>query len=159
MDSICKDIGIKENPLSKDKVKEISSPILQKAADKLTTAKMRIEALQYEQPPAKYKDEKKLPEDQQDPTKYIFVASINWEDKKAPIEQDKETNDFFKLKGLIFGISSGFTNDQGDNPEVQKAFLSALQTMTPVAALPPAKTDSEPETQASRKDQENPAKK
>lgn len=136
MDSICKDIGIKENPLSKQSLDKIESPLLKNVANKVANANMRIEALKYEQPPVKYKDkDKKEKADQQDPTKYVFVASVNWTDDEA----SNETNDFFKLKGLIFGISSGYTDSKSDdNPEVQKAFLSALQALTPVAALPPA---------------------
>ncbi|MGF1937816.1 MAG: hypothetical protein RM347_026095 [Nostoc sp. ChiQUE02] len=124
MDSICKDIDI-ENPLSKEKIEEIGSPFLKKAATKITNANMRIEALQYEQPP----------EIKKEPTKYIFVASVNWEDDNN--KTDSKDKDFFKLKGLIFGVSSGFTDNQTDeNPEVQKAFLSALQAMAPASSRP-----------------------
>ena len=130
MDSICKDIGIKENPLSEQKINEIDSPLLKNAAKKVVNANMRIEALQYEQPPAEKKE----------PTKYVFVASVNWTDDNN--DNDGKDGDFFKLKGLIFGVSSGFTdNKTGENPEVQKAFLSALQVMAPAssqAALPQA---------------------
>ncbi len=147
MDSICKDIGI-DNPLAEKKIEEINSPFLQKAAKKAENANMRIEALQYEQPPIKYKvnqdTNQREKADQQDPTKYLFVASVNWPDD--PKETDDASKDFFKLKGLIFGISSGFTDDEsGDNPEVRKAFQSALQAMTPVAALASA-TDKSAES-------------
>ena len=157
MKSICEDIGI-DNPLDKKKIEEIDSPFLKKAAEKVENANMRIEALQYEQPPVKYKDnDNKEKAEQQDPTKYLFVASVNWADDKN--NTDAKDKDFFKLKGLIFGVSSGFTDgESGDNPEVQKAFQSALQAMTPVAALAPA-TDKLAESQnGSTESKESPQK-
>lgn len=147
--SIGKDLGIEENenPLSPESLKKIESPLLKRVAEKVASAEMRIEALKYEQPPVKYgPDKKELPADQQDPTKYVFVASVNWKDKTDDQNENKPS-DFFKLKGLIVGVSSGFTNGEtGDNPEVQNAFISALQAMTPVAALAPA-TDKSAESQ------------
>ncbi|MEA5622215.1 hypothetical protein [Nostoc sp. UHCC 0251] len=149
INSICKDLGIEEKPT--DTLAKIDTPLLKTVLDKVADADMRIEALQYEQPPTEDKVGQKIPEAQQAPTKYVFVASVNWKndntgDGKGKKDEKNEKNDFFKLKGLIFGISSGFTKSEtGENPEVQKAFLSALQAMTPVAALPAATKDSNPE--------------
>lgn len=155
MDSICKDLGIIEKPT--EKLKAIDTPLLKTLIDKVDNANMRIEALQYEQPPTQDKEGKEIPADKQAPTKYVFVASVNWEDDNST----SQNNDFFKLKGLIFGISSGFIGSEtGENPKVQKAFLSALQAMTPVAALPAATEDStklqgaNPETPSASKTEE-----
>ena len=120
MKSICEDIGV-ENPLAEDKVKKISVPLLKNAAQKLNNASILIEALQYEKPPESDKD-----------SKYVFVASVNWKDE----QNGEQSQDFFKLKGLIVGISKGFTDNQkGENLEVQKAFQSALQAMLPARSL------------------------
>lgn len=103
---------------------------------------MRIEALEYDKPPTKNKDGKEISQDKQDSTKYIFVASVNWKEdgknENGNSSSDNEKKDFFKLKGLILGISSGYTDSEnGENKAVQKAFQSALQAMN-VTALPPS---------------------
>jgi hypothetical protein len=134
IDSICKDLGV-SNPI--EKLKSIDVDILKNVVTKVETAKMAIEALQYEKPPVKLDKatNEKLPDDQQDPTKYVFVASVNWDDN----EKLEGGADFFKLKGLILGISSGFTDSKtGENKVVQDAFLSALRGMEPAPALMPA---------------------
>lgn len=141
MASICNDIGV-ENPLDEAKINNMDVKILKTAATKLVSANMRIEALKYEQPPKKYDTDPKTQEDAidpktkkkilanvQDPTKYVFVASINWKDD-VPVDP-KVRPDFFKLKGLILGISSGYTAKDGENLEVQAAFQSALQAISP----------------------------
>lgn len=139
MDSLCKDMGIESNPLSEQKLKEIESPLFKNIATKIATANMRIEALKYEQPPVKDKDGTAI--EPPPLSKYVFVASVNWGDntsKNGGGEATNQPKEFFKLRGLILGISSGFTsNETGENPEVQKAFLSALQAIPSVAALPP----------------------
>lgn len=137
IDSISKDLDI--TPPT-ETLKSIDTPLFKNIADKLINANMRIEALQYEQPPVK-KGEKagQAPDDPQDTTKYIFVASVNWTDDNTK----EPNNDFFKLKGLILGISKGFSdNTTGENPEVQKAFQSALQAINSQPALSPSGEDS-----------------
>jgi hypothetical protein len=119
MKSICDDIGV-NNPL--ETIKTIDFPLLKNVVTKAEKAEMRIEALQYDKPPVKSEDGKPLKEDQKKPTKYLFVASVNW-GNDANSNEDK---DFFKLKGLIIGVSSGYTDDKGENQEVQKAFQSAM---------------------------------
>lgn len=122
MTSICEDIGV-DDPIKK--IKDIDFTLLKKVLGKAETAQMRIEALQYDKPPVKNAKGELLTDAQKKPTKYLFVASVNWSDDANTNEKDKE---FFKLKGLIVGVSSGYTNDKGENPEVQKAFQSALQS-------------------------------
>jgi hypothetical protein len=130
MASLCKDMGI-DDPLSEEKIKKIDTPLFKNLAEKTASANMRIEALKYEQPPVK-EDEKGVKTTP--PSKYVFVASVNWDKNSSDTAKD-----FFKLRGLIVGISSGFTDDKtGENLEVQQAFLSALQAIPSVGALPPS---------------------
>ena len=134
MGSICRDLGVKNESLTKGEFPKTDVEFLDNVAKKVAKANMRIEALSYEKPPAKYKDEEKkelAPE--QDPSKYVFVASVNWEDEQNNEPEKNESKDFFKLRGLIVGISSGYTNTDGENPEVQKAFKSALQAIPAIA--------------------------
>lgn len=131
MNSICTDIGV-QNPLSEEKLAKINSPLFTNVANKVASATMRIEALKYEQPPKKLgSDGKPLALEKQDSTKYVFVASVNWtDDNSVPQTGNQTKKDFFKLKALIVGISSGFTKSEtGENTEVRNAFQSALQAM------------------------------
>ena len=138
INSICKDVGV-ENPLSEAKVEEYNITLFKNAVTKLKSANMRIEALEYDKPPTQ-KNGGKIPKEQQDSTKYLFVASVNWKDddrSQNGESSENEETDFFKLKGLILGISSGYTDTTGENTAVQKAFQSALQAMN-VPALQPS---------------------
>lgn len=131
MASICQDMGV-GNPLSDENLNKINSPLFRNVADKVASANMRIEALKYEQPPRKGgPNNTELPADKQESTKYLFVASVNWkDDKKDKPNDNQKGGDFFKLKALIVGISSGFSNSEtGENTEIRDAFQSALRAM------------------------------
>ena len=128
--SIFQDLGISgDNSLIKDGKLTSGVELIDKIGNKVLSANLTINALEYEKPPEEAKTNLTNTD-----SKYVFIASATWDDQSTTNSAETtKPSDFFKLRGIIVGVSKGYENKAAaDN------FLKIASQMNTTKQIAPA---------------------
>ncbi len=158
--SILNGLGIDKNKRvimdEKGEIKPTNVTLIDNIVNKVVNADLTINAFAIDQPPTNENNSSNT-----DTTinfkgcKYVFIASATWQDQKDQKTDKQNTKnvtqteppDFFKLKGIIVGVTQGYEDkDAADNFLKIASQMNTTKQIAPAddkgtAKIEPAKSD------------------